>query len=424
MSGTVTDDAIAKSLRFSFSIDRGGSFTDVYCETYNVTSTENEPVQKKRHVLKLLSEDPSNYSDAPTEGIRRLLEKISGVSHPRGSPVDTSRIESIRMGTTVATNALLERKGERVALVTTKGFADLLLIGNQSRPRIFDLEIQRPELLYDHVVEIGERVMLVKDGEQHGVPELESNILTGISHEKLIVFQEPDMIEVRARLSEIASLGIKSIAIAFLHSYTFPNHERMVKVVAEEMGFEQISLSSEVMPMVRMVPRGGTTCVDAYLTPVIKRYLHSFSKGFDGNLMKKVQVSFMQSDGGLTPMENFFGNRAILSGPAGGVVGYAKTSFTGNPVIGFDMGGTSTDVSRFAGTYEHVFESTTAGVTIQVHCNFQLSPLKIYHLSYLTSFDDVLLYCSCEVATTRYQHCGSWRRIPTVLSKRTVYCRA
>lgn len=378
MSGTVTSDALSKSLRFRFSIDRGGSFTDVYCETHNVSSSENEQAQKKRHVLKLLSEDPSNYSDAPTEGIRRLLEKLSGVPHPRGSPVDTSRIESIRMGTTVATNALLERKGERVALVTTKGFADLLLIGNQSRPRIFDLEIQRPELLYEHVVEIGERVMLVKDGEQHGVPE-SNNILTGISHEKLIVSQEPDMIEVRARLSEIASLGIKSIAIVFLHSYTFPNHERMVKAVAEEMGFEQISLSSEVMPMVRMVPRGGTTCVDAYLTPVIKRYLYSFSKGFDANLMKKVQVSFMQSDGGLTPMENFFGNRAILSGPAGGVVGYAKTSFTGNPVIGFDMGGTSTDVSRFAGTYEHVFESTTAGVTIQVYHDCQSKSIMILH---------------------------------------------
>ena len=277
------------------------------------------------------------------------------------------------MGTTVATNALLERKGERVALVTTKGFADLQLIGNQSRPKIFDLEIKRPELLYEHVVEIDERVSLIKEGEMHGVIESESNVLVGLSHEKLIVSKEIDGKEVETRLSEILALGIKSIAIVFLHSYTFPHHEKIVKAIAERMGFLQISLSSEVMPMVRMVPRGCTTCVDAYLTPVIKRYLESFSKGFDKKLMENVQVTFMQSDGGLTPMANFFGNRAILSGPAGGVVGYAKTSYSGTPVIGFDMGGTSTDVSRYAGVYEHVFESTTAGVTIQVKHQLQIA---------------------------------------------------
>jgi 5-oxoprolinase (ATP-hydrolysing) len=269
------------------------------------------------------------------------------------------------MGTTVATNALLERKGERVALLTTKGFADLQLIGNQSRPKIFDLEIKRPELLYEHVVEIDERVSLMKEGEVHGAVETEDNIFLGLSHDKLIVTKDLDEEEVEIRLSEILSLGIKSIAVVFLHSYTFPSHEKKVKVIAERLGFEQISLSSEVMPMVRMVPRGCTACVDAYLTPVIKRYLDSFSRGFDKGLMENVRVSFMQSDGGLTPMKNFYGNRAILSGPAGGVVGYAQTSFEGTPVIGFDMGGTSTDVSRFAGTYEHVFESTTAGVTIQ-----------------------------------------------------------
>ena len=360
----------SKNLRFRFSIDRGGSFTDVYCESYTIAGTNESPEDRQQHVLKLLSEDPSNYADAPTEGIRRLLQQLTGVPHPRSSLVDTSQIDSIRMGTTVATNALLERNGERVALITTKGFADLQLIGNQSRPKIFDLEIRRPELLYEHVVEVDERVTLLKEGEEHGSLDSNDRILTGMSHERLIVTKKLDLEEVKLRLSEILSLGIRSIAVVFLHSYTFSDHEREVRELAEGMGFVQISLSSEVMPMVRMVPRGCTTCVDAYLTPVIKRYLHSFSKGFDSNLMEKVQVTFMQSDGGLTPMNNFFGNRAILSGPAGGVVGYAKTSYNGTPVIGFDMGGTSTDVSRFAGTYEHVFESTTAGVTIQVSSAF------------------------------------------------------
>jgi 5-oxoprolinase (ATP-hydrolysing) len=296
------------------------------------------------------------------------------------------------MGTTVATNALLERKGERVALITTAGFADLQYIGNQARPKIFDLEIKRAEQLYEEVVEIDERVQLVKEDEgEEGMDP--SKIVLGLSHERLYLAKAPDEQEVRAKLTAVLEKGIKSIAVVFLHSYAYAGHEQVVKTIAKELGFEQISLSSEVMPMVRMVPRGCTTCVDAYLTPVIKRYLSSFSAGFDAGLTA-VQVSFMQSDGGLTPMEGFFGNRAILSGPAGGVVGYARTSYdspeegtkgagggggVGNgvagkgaesgrkdlPVIGFDMGGTSTDVSRYAGTFEHVFESTTAGVTIQ-----------------------------------------------------------
>ena len=187
-----------------------------------------------------------------------------------------------------------------------------------------------------------------------------------------------DEADVRAQLQSVLAMGIKSVAIVFTHSYTFTEHERRSKAIAEELGFSQISISSEVMPMVRMVPRGCTTCVDAYLTPVIKQYLANFRSGFDAGL-EQVQVSFMQSDGGLTPMHSFSGNRAILSGPAGGVVGYARTSYhhddgpqaiseedeTQKPVIGFDMGGTSTDVSRYAGTYEHVFETVTAGVTVQ-----------------------------------------------------------
>jgi 5-oxoprolinase (ATP-hydrolysing) len=299
------------------------------------------------------------------------------------------------MGTTVATNALLERKGEKTALLISKGFRDLLVIGNQSRPKIFDLDIRRPDVVYDWVEEIDERVVLVRPGEYepHGqkwvqadnnsTPELvaisnnPSEVVIGVSHEALCVEKAIDVTDVTKKLQIIKQNGIKSIAVVCMHSYTYPHHEQIVKKVALDMGFEQVSLSSEIMPMVRIVPRGCTTCVDAYLTPIIKRYLESFCCGFDQNL-SKVQVSFMQSDGGLTPMSSFLGNRAILSGPAGGVVGYALTSVVptsvhgGNtavtdvmPSIGFDMGGTSTDVSRFAGSFEHVFETTTAGITIQ-----------------------------------------------------------
>lgn len=375
-------DDKGKVLRFA--IDRGGTFTDIYCEVIDKSSRE---VLAKR-VLKLLSEDPSSYADAPTEGIRRLLEQETGAPHPRGVPVDTSCIECIRMGTTVATNALLERQGERTALLTTKGFKDLQQIGNQSRPRIFDLQIQRPELLYETVHEIDERVILVKDHQRHLFDA--SALLEGSSHELLHVEKEIDEGEVRTTLKSIFDSGFRSIAVVFLHSYTYPAHELLVQRVAREMGFQQISISSEIMPMIRAVPRGGTTCVDAYLTPVLKRYLQSFAAGFDAGL-RDVNVTFMQSDGGLTPMDSFFGNKAILSGPAGGVVGYAVTSqlhsqaaasadscngskggsssssgsngngngsAVGNGssvksavnVIGFDMGGTSTDVSRYAGT--------------------------------------------------------------------------
>jgi 5-oxoprolinase (ATP-hydrolysing) len=199
--------------------------------------------------------------------------------------------------------------------------------------------------------------------------------VVGSSRENLLIEKPIDKIEVRSHLQKIYDQGVRSIAVVFLHSYMYDKHELIVREIAIEIGFEQISLSSEVMKMVKMVPRGCTTCVDAYLTPVIKRYLASFSKGFDAGL-QNVNISFMQSDGGLTPMDKFLGNKAILSGPAGGVVGYAMTSFIISeqdknqiekplPVIGFDMGGTSTDVSRFDGNFEHVFESTTAGVTIQ-----------------------------------------------------------
>uniref|UniRef100_A0AAY4E9J3 5-oxoprolinase, ATP-hydrolysing n=1 Tax=Denticeps clupeoides TaxID=299321 RepID=A0AAY4E9J3_9TELE len=273
--------------KFDFAIDRGGTFTDVFARL---------PDGRER-VLKLLSHDPQNYKDAPTEGIRRVLEQETGQAFPRDQPVDASLIGWIRMGTTVATNALLERQGERTALLVTQGFQDLLHIGTQARPNLFDL-------------------------------------VSGTSPSP---------------------------------ANQWSAHEKAVGSLARKLGFAQVSLSSEVMPMIRAVPRGYTVCADAYLTPKIRQYLRGFTSGFKGGL-QEVNVLFMQSDGGLTPMEQFCGSRAVLSGPAGGVVGYAVTSYNPydkKPVIGFDMGGTSTDVSRYAGQYEHVFEATTAGVTLQ-----------------------------------------------------------
>ncbi|XP_053104101.1 5-oxoprolinase isoform X2 [Hemicordylus capensis] len=340
--------------KFQFAIDRGGTFTDVFARG---------PGGQVR-VLKLLSDDPGNYGDAPTEGIRRILEQECGVPFPKEQPLDTSRIEWIRMGTTVATNALLERKGERLALLITRGFRDLLHIGTQARPHIFDLEVSVPEMLYEAVVEVDERLALHREG-----CRLFGSVqpVTGLTGDSLVEQRPVDLAALRGALEGLLARGICSLAVVLLHSYLWPEHEWQVGALARELGFRQVSLSSEVMPMVRAVPRGFTACADAYLTPCIRRYLHSFRAGFASQL-QGVPVLFMRSDGGLTPMEAFSGSRAILSGPAGGVVGYAVTTYSqadGRPVIGFDMGGTSTDVSRYAGEFEHVFEATTAGISIQ-----------------------------------------------------------
>ncbi|XP_054622190.1 5-oxoprolinase isoform X2 [Dunckerocampus dactyliophorus] len=341
--------------KFDFAIDRGGTFTDVFARL---------PDGRER-VLKLLSRDPQNYKDAPTEGIRRVLEEETGRAFPRDKPVDTSLIGWIRMGTTVATNALLEREGARTALLVTKGFKDLLHIGTQARPKLFDLEVSVPEVLYEEVIEVDERVVLRQDGCR--LPRKDPKRVTGSTGDSLEVWRELDLERVEEDLRGVLSRGITSLAVLLLHAYTWSDHEKAVGALARQLGFTQVSLSSEVMPMVRAVPRGYTVCADAYLTPKIRDYLKGFTSGFKGAL-KDVDVLFMQSDGGLTPMQQFCGSRAVLSGPAGGVVGYAITSYKQmekRPVIGFDMGGTSTDVSRYAGQYEHVFEATTAGVTLQ-----------------------------------------------------------
>jgi 5-oxoprolinase (ATP-hydrolysing) len=338
---------------FRFSIDRGGTFTDVYAEV---------PGESGFRVVKLLSEDPQNYPDAPREGIRRILEAVTGETFQKDS-FSAEKIEWIRMGTTVATNALLERKGAETVLLTTKGFRDLLQIGNQSRPKIFDLEISKLDLLYEEVIEVDERVRIVRT-ESKNSRDIGLEIVKGTTGEKFAVLAKPDLEVVRQELENVFEKGIRALAVVFLHAYAFPEHERQIGQIAREIGFEQISLSHEVMPMVKMVARGDTTTVDAYLTPHIRNYLQSFRSGFSDNL-KNSQLLFMQSDGGLTDSDNFKGSNAILSGPAGGVVGYAVTTESGQPVIGFDMGGTSTDVSRYGDDYELVHETETAGVRIQ-----------------------------------------------------------
>lgn len=361
-------------------IDRGGTFTDC------VGNLDGRDV-----VIKLLSEDPANYQDAPLEGIRRIISHFLNRDIPRGEALDTSNIDSIRMGTTVATNALLERKGEKIAMIVTKGFKDCLVIGNQSRPKIFDLAIHKPDVLYSDVVEIDERVTLedyaedptrntTKTEAKAGTVEAKNaDLVMGLSGEAVRILQRPEENRIRQQLQEIYDKGIKSIAVCLMHAYTFPDHETIIGKIAREIGFHHVSLSSELMPMIKLVSRATSVCADAYLTPAIRKYIDGFQQGFEGGLgTKSVQqeagnrgarCEFMQSDGGLVDVEKFTGLKAILSGPAGGVVGYAITSYdpeTKVPVIGFDMGGTSTDVSRYGeGRYDHTFETTTAGVTIQ-----------------------------------------------------------
>ncbi|KAK8445607.1 hypothetical protein SEVIR_9G357100v4 [Setaria viridis] len=336
--------------KFRFCIDRGGTFTDIYAEV---------PGRSEGYVMKLLSVDPSNYDDAPIEGIRRILEEFTGERIPRSSKIPTGRIEWIRMGTTVATNALLERKGERIALCVTRGFRDLLQIGNQARPNIFDLKVSKPSNLYEEVIEVDERVELVQEGDGSSVE--------GISGELVRVAKPVDVEALKPLLKGLLDKGIRCLAVVLMHSYTYPNHELLVEKLALEMGFKHVSLSSSLTPMVRAVPRGLTASVDAYLTPVIKEYLSGFMSRFEGG-SEQVNVLFMQSDGGLAPERRFSGHKAVLSGPAGGVVGYSQTLFeleTMKPLIGFDMGGTSTDVSRYDGSYEQVLETQIAGAIIQ-----------------------------------------------------------
>ena len=349
---------MAGTQKVQISIDRGGTFTDVHA------SIAGRP----EVILKLLSVDPANYQDAPTEGIRRVLELATGESHPRGKPLDLKHVDRLRMGTTVATNALLERKGAASALLTTKGFKDLLHIGNQSRPKIFDLTVARPGVLYQEVVEANERIIpCTQASETKRYPQC--RLVEGTTGERFRVLQELDMAAIANDLRELHHRGVRSIAVALLHSHIHRDHEKRIGELARSMGF-LVALSSELQPMVKVVPRAESASADAYLTPVIKKYIDSIDSNFKGGLAAAggCRFEFMQSDGGLVDFRNFSGLKAILSGPAAGVVGFAATSWDQQeqvPVIGFDMGGTSTDVCRFDGNFDHVFGASIAGVSIQ-----------------------------------------------------------
>jgi 5-oxoprolinase (ATP-hydrolysing) len=308
---------------WQFWIDRGGTFTDVVA-----LRSDGRLVTHK-----LLSEDPARYPDAAVAGIRAIL----GV--PDGAPVPTEILDSVRMGTTVATNALLERRGERTVLVVTRGFGDALRIAFQNRPRIFDRHIVLPELLHERTVEVDERVGA--DG---------------------TVLRPPDLDALEVALRAARDDGIGSVAVLCLHGHLHPAHERAIAAVADRLGFPQVSRSSEVSPLMRLIPRGDTTVVDAYLSPILRRYVGRIAGELDG-----VRLMFMQSNGGLTEAGHFRGKDAILSGPAGGIVGMVRTSAIAgfDKVIGFDMGGTSTDVSHYAGEYERVFHTEVAGVRLR-----------------------------------------------------------
>ncbi|NRP20833.1 Acetophenone carboxylase gamma subunit [Ensifer adhaerens] len=319
---------------WDFWIDRGGTFTDVI----------GRDPQGVLHARKVLSENPEAYRDAAVQGIRLHL------GLPTGAPIPAGLISEVRMGTTVATNALLERKGEPLALVTTRGFRDALRIGYQERKNIFATEIIKPEALYKDIVELGERVLA--DG---------------------TVEQALDEAEARQALTALREQGYNTVAIVFMHAYKYPEHEALVARLAREMGFEQVSVSHEVSPLIKYVGRGDTTVIDAYLSPVLRRYVAQVSSELDV-ARSGARVMFMMSSGGLTAADMFQGKDAILSGPAGGVVGLAKTGEAAgfDRVIGFDMGGTSTDVAHFDGEYERAFETEVAGVRVR-------APMMLIH---------------------------------------------
>lgn len=344
--------------KIRISIDRGGTFTDVHAIVPG----------RDDIVLKLLSVDPANYPDAPTESIRRVLEIATGTPIPRGQPLNLDGVGWLRMGTTVATNALLERKGARSALLVTGGFKDLLRIGNQARPKIFDLSAKRPDVLFEDVIEVEERII-----PSH--PRSCKNALSawrkikGTTNEDYYVVKELDDAQTERNLRSLKSRGYDSIAVALVSSFACPEHEIRIGNIASKLGFS-VALSSQLQPMIKVVPRGMSATADAYLTPVIQKYIDSISNNFEGGLSGShgCRIEFMQSDGGLVDARKFSGLKAILSGPAAGVVGYAATSWDAKertPIIGFDMGGTSTDVSRFDGHLEHTYSASISGVTIQ-----------------------------------------------------------
>ena len=314
--------------QWQFWIDRGGTFTDIVAKDPN----------GELHTKKLLSENPEAYRDAALQGIREFLDV------PTSDPIPYEQINVVKMGTTVATNALLERKGEPTVLAITKGLGDILEIGHQARPKTFALNINKSPLLYKKVVEIPERIKF--DGSIDTPLDLDAST---------------------TELKKQYDAGYRAIAIVLMHAYLYPEHEQALAKIALDIGYEQISISSEVSPLTKIVPRGETTVVDAYLTPILKKYVDHIESSVNPE-REAGKLLFMQSSGGLTDAGSFRGRDAILSGPAGGIVGAVHTAKLAGfeKMIGFDMGGTSTDVSHYAGEFEKVYETEVAGVKMRV----------------------------------------------------------
>lgn len=321
-------ESISPETKWQFWIDRGGTFTDLVAR--------RPDGQLLTH--KLLSENPRRYADAAVQGIRELL----GLAAEEAIP--SEQIGAIKMGTTVATNALLERRGERTVLAVTRGFGDALRIGYQARPELFSLEIELPEMLYAQVLEIDERIGA--DGE---------------------IVRPLELAQARSALQAAFDEGFRAVAILFMHSYRYPDHERQVAAMAREIGFTQVSSSAESTPLIKLVSRGDTTVADAYLSPLLRRYIDRLIGQLSEERGAAARLLFMQSNGGLTDAAQFQGKDAILSGPAGGVVGMVRSAERAgfSRLIGFDMGGTSTDVSHYAGELERVFDSEVAGVRLR-----------------------------------------------------------
>ncbi|MEL6374376.1 MAG: hydantoinase/oxoprolinase N-terminal domain-containing protein, partial [Pseudomonadota bacterium] len=313
---------------WQFWVDRGGTFTDIVARTPDGSLRTH----------KLLSENPERYDDAAVHGIREMLDVAPDAPMPAG------HIEAVKMGTTVATNALLERKGEPTLLAITRGFADLLRIGYQHRPRLFDLHIRLPDVLYRDVVEVSERV------------DADGSIVTPL-----------DEAAARRDLEAAFAQGLRAVAIALMHGYRHSAHEARIAEIAREVGFTQVSVSHQVSPLMKLISRGDTTVVDAYLSPVLARYVAQVREGLDADRGGCDRLLFMQSNGGLTDASLFQGKDAILSGPAGGVVGMVRTGAAAGyeKLIGFDMGGTSTDVTHYDGAFERSFETEVAGVRMR-----------------------------------------------------------
>ena len=315
--------------KWQFWIDRGGTFTDIVAQRPD----------GKLLVHKLLSENPGRYDDAPIQGIRDLLGLAAD------APIPAEQIATVKMGTTVATNALLERKGDRTLLIITQGFRDALRIGYQHRPDIFAQQIVLPEMLYSSVVEVTERM--------------------SAEGEELIPVVIDDTL--KNALQTAYNDGIRACAIGFMHGYRYPEHELQLAAIVREIGFTQISLSHQVSPLMKLVSRCDTTVADAYLSPILRRYVDRVATVLGSQQGKSCELMFMQSNGGLTRAQNFQGKDSILSGPAGGIVGAVKVSeiagFT--KIIGFDMGGTSTDVSHYNGNYERTLETEVAGIRLR-----------------------------------------------------------